>query len=117
MKPDRKILLGIVVIIISVVVLVNISNPPIRIWDEAIYANNSLEMSQGDDWFILKNNGEPNLYNTKPPLMIWSQAICIKLFGPSGFCKTSFFYCCGSFIDLDLPFLCIGLRKSSNWIF
>ncbi|MEZ4980522.1 MAG: hypothetical protein R2769_02830 [Saprospiraceae bacterium] len=36
MKPDRKTLLGIVVIIIEIiVVLVNICpNPPIRIWDE-----------------------------------------------------------------------------------
>src|SRR5687767_10138855 len=47
---------------------------PIRIWDEAIYANNALEMTETGNLLVLHNNGEPSLYNTKPPLNIWLQA-------------------------------------------
>ena len=62
-----------------------LSQHPIYIWDEAIYANNSLEMSKDWELFVLKVNGEPNLYNSKPPLAIWCQALSIKIFGPNEF--------------------------------
>ncbi|MDP4265562.1 MAG: glycosyltransferase family 39 protein [Bacteroidota bacterium] len=60
-------------------------NHPIYIWDEAIYANNALEMSRTQHPFVLTLDGIPNLYNTKPPLAIWLMAISIKLFGANEF--------------------------------
>ena len=54
---------------------------PICMWDEAIYANNALEMAHSNNWWIIQNNGIPSHYNVKPPLAIWLQAISIKLFG------------------------------------
>lgn len=56
-------------------------NVPVRIWDEAIYANNALEMAQTHEYFVLQNNGAPSLYNTKPPLAIWMQSLSMELFG------------------------------------
>ncbi len=53
----------------------------IHIWDEAIYANNALEMSLNHNFLVLYNNGIPDLYNVKPPLVIWLQCICIWLLG------------------------------------
>lgn len=58
---------------------------PIYIWDEAIYANNALEMSHTHNMFVLTLDYQPDLYNTKPPLAIWLMAISIKLFGANEF--------------------------------
>ncbi|HEX2631060.1 MAG TPA: glycosyltransferase family 39 protein, partial [Chitinophagaceae bacterium] len=58
---------------------------PITLYDEAVYANNALEMSQGGHPFILTLDHAPTLYNTKPPLAIWLMAICIKIFGANEF--------------------------------
>ena len=63
----------------------NLEKPPIFIWDEAIYANNALEMSINKNFIVLQNNGKPTLYNVKPPLVIWLQSICIWIFGANEF--------------------------------
>lgn len=63
----------------------NISTPPIRIWDEAIYVNNAIEMSKGGDLLVLKNDGVNSLYNVKPPLVIWLQSLSISVFGINEF--------------------------------
>ena len=59
----------------------NLNGPPISIWDEAIYANNAIEMAYSNDFLILRNNNEPSLYNVKPPFVVWLQALCIKIGG------------------------------------
>jgi 4-amino-4-deoxy-L-arabinose transferase-like glycosyltransferase len=56
---------------------------PIFIWDEAIYANNALEMVLSGDPIVLRLDGEPNTYNSKPPFVIWLQALSVLLFGPN----------------------------------
>jgi len=66
-----------------IIIFFALDHHSIYIWDEAIYANNALEMSIDNDPFILKVNGEKTLYNTKPPLVIWMQASLIKLLGPT----------------------------------
>lgn len=53
----------------------------IHIWDEAIYANNALEMYRNKNYWVLYNNGVPNLYNVKPPLVIWLQCLSLHTFG------------------------------------
>jgi 4-amino-4-deoxy-L-arabinose transferase-like glycosyltransferase len=50
-------------------------------WDESRLAVNAAEMSQNGNWLITSFENQPDLYNTKPPLMIWLQTICIHLFG------------------------------------
>jgi 4-amino-4-deoxy-L-arabinose transferase-like glycosyltransferase len=54
---------------------------PIYLWDEALYANNALEMLINHDYWTMRIDGLPTLYNTKPPLVIWIQAMFIQLFG------------------------------------
>ena len=54
---------------------------PIRIWDEARLANNALEMSNDGDYIVTHFDGSPDMWNTKPPLMIWCQVGFIKLLG------------------------------------
>lgn len=54
---------------------------PIRVWDEARNAINAYEMSENGQWFVTHFEGYPDLWNTKPPLLIWFQVFWIKLIG------------------------------------
>jgi 4-amino-4-deoxy-L-arabinose transferase-like glycosyltransferase len=54
---------------------------PIRVWDEARNAINAYEMTKNGQWFVTHYDGSPDMWNTKPPLLIWLQALWIKLIG------------------------------------
>lgn len=57
---------------------------PIHMWDESRLANNALEMALGMNPhpLVTTYGGEPEMWNTKPPLLIWMQAAAIRAFGP-----------------------------------
>lgn len=57
----------------------------LKSWDEAVYANNAIEMSKTHNWWVMYTNGRPDFYNTKPPLVIWLQSISISIFGVNEF--------------------------------
>jgi 4-amino-4-deoxy-L-arabinose transferase-like glycosyltransferase len=60
---------------------IHLGNLPIRIWDEARVAINAYEMSRNGNFLISFFNGVPDMWNTKPPLLLWMQVFFIKLFG------------------------------------
>src|SRR5688572_30787675 len=60
---------------------IKLSQIPIRIWDEARNANNALQIIQHGHWLVPYYENAPDMWNTKPPLLIWIQALLIKLFG------------------------------------
>lgn len=53
----------------------------IRLWDESRLAINAYEMSHSGNWLVTTFDGTPDMWNTKPPLLIWIQAIFIKILG------------------------------------
>ena len=53
----------------------------LRCWDESLYATNAIEMSNNGDWIVKHFNGHPDMWNVKPPLMVWAQAISMKFLG------------------------------------
>ncbi len=57
---------------------------PIHMWDESRLANNALEMALGlnPHPLVPTFDGLPEMWNTKPPLLIWMQAGAIRAFGP-----------------------------------
>lgn len=55
---------------------------PIRLWDEARLANNAVEMYQNGNYLVPHYRGGPDMWNTKPPLMIWIQTLLFHLIGP-----------------------------------
>jgi 4-amino-4-deoxy-L-arabinose transferase-like glycosyltransferase len=57
--------------------------PPIVIWDESRLAVNALEMHLAGPSLVTTYGFQPDLWNTKPPLMIWLMQACIALFGPA----------------------------------
>ena len=54
---------------------------PLHLWDESRQAVNALEMLENENWLVTYYRGEPDLWNTKPPLLIWLQVLCFKIFG------------------------------------
>lgn len=56
---------------------------PLRLYDESRNALNAAEMMQNGNWIVTYYNGTPDMWNTKPPLLIWTQTVFFKLLGPN----------------------------------
>jgi 4-amino-4-deoxy-L-arabinose transferase-like glycosyltransferase len=54
---------------------------PIRIWDEARLAINAYEMFKDGNFIVTHFGGNPDMWNTKPPLLIWFQVFFMKILG------------------------------------
>jgi 4-amino-4-deoxy-L-arabinose transferase-like glycosyltransferase len=66
-----------------------VPNTELQTWDEGIYANVATDVLAGR-WAFPHYTGEATAIGTgvfleKPPLMMWSQAVSMGLFGPSPF--------------------------------
>jgi 4-amino-4-deoxy-L-arabinose transferase-like glycosyltransferase len=56
---------------------------PIALWDESRLAVNAMEMFLTGPGLVTTYNFSPDLWNTKPPLLIWLMTASMGLFGPS----------------------------------
>ena len=70
-----------VILIIAYPIFGHLDHLTIQRWDESRNANNALEMYMSHDLIVTTYNGEPDLWNTKPPLLIWLQVLFLHLFG------------------------------------
>jgi 4-amino-4-deoxy-L-arabinose transferase-like glycosyltransferase len=83
---------------------------PIRIWDESRLAINAYEMHSNGNYIVTHFNGEPDMWNTKPPVLIWLQVFFMKTIGvnelsvrlPSAF---SAFFTCLTLLIFSLRYL------------
>lgn len=55
----------------------------IQLWDESRLAVNAYEMSKNHQFWVTYYDGQPDMWNTKPPLMIWLQVLFIQFLGYS----------------------------------
>ena len=85
MKPGDLFRYVLALGLLSVPIFYNLGDLPIRVWDESRLAMNAWEMFSNKQFLVVHFNGEPEMWSTKPQLMIWFQAICIYLFGLSEF--------------------------------
>ena len=74
------------IIIVSIVLLyfplfLRLDSRPLREWDEARNAVNAYEMSKSGQFLIKTYEGQPDLWETKPPLLEWFQIIGFKTIG------------------------------------
>lgn len=53
----------------------------IRLWDESRLVANTIEMYHNHNYMVTHFDGAPDLWNTKPPLMIWIHLLMVKTFG------------------------------------
>lgn len=56
---------------------------PLRTWDESRLAINAQEMLKNNNFIVTHFEGIPDLWNTKPPLLIWLQVFFMKIIGVS----------------------------------
>lgn len=74
-------LLVITIILCCIPLFAKLGVAPIYMWDEATYANNALDMYLTHDPVVVRMEGQPDLYNTKPPFVLWMETISLHLFG------------------------------------
>lgn len=70
-----------VLLIILLPVFGHLSELPIQMWDESRLAVNAFEMNIKGNWLVPTFTWEPDMWNTKPPLLIWLMVVSIKIFG------------------------------------
>lgn len=58
---------------------------PVVQWDESRLAVNAAEMYNNGNFLVTTYEDRPDLYNTKPPLMIWLQVLSAYVFGMNEF--------------------------------
>lgn len=69
----------------AVFLFVDLRALPIQLWDESRIAVNALEMHQRGVSLVTTYGFAPDLWNTKPPLLVWLIAAAMGVFGPTDF--------------------------------
>lgn len=59
----------------------HLGNLPVRAWDEARLVTNAWEMHENGNFLVPHFHGAPDMWNTKPPLMIWLQVLSVNVIG------------------------------------
>jgi 4-amino-4-deoxy-L-arabinose transferase-like glycosyltransferase len=78
---SRTFYLALLVPLVLLPLFLQLGKLTIQLWDESRLAINALEMAAGGNWLVTTFYGEPDLWNTKPPLMIWMQAGLMRAIG------------------------------------
>lgn len=76
--------IGIVILALAIFYFpcfLQLKKAPIRLWDESRLAMNAAEMFHSGISLVTTYMGAPDLWNTKPPLMIWLQVLFMKWLG------------------------------------
>ncbi|OSZ82551.1 hypothetical protein CAP35_04590 [Chitinophagaceae bacterium IBVUCB1] len=83
MKPLYWLFL--MLIIVSIPIFAHLDELPLQLWDESRLAVNALEMTQTGNMLVTTYEYLPDMWNVKPPLMVWLIAASMKLFGYNEF--------------------------------
>ena len=68
-------------LLVAVPVFGHLDTLCIRVWDESRLAINAYEMYENGDLIVTHFYGNPDMWNTKPPLLIWAQAFLMNIVG------------------------------------
>ncbi len=69
--------------VICVPLFGHLGSLPIHLWDESRLTMNAYEMYNNKNWIVTFYEGAPDLWNTKPPFLIWCQALLMGVVGPN----------------------------------
>ena len=77
----RPLFVAVLILVCLALIWFSIGDHPLHGRSEGRYAVVSLNMASGGDWLIPRYGGHPHL--TKPPLIYWLEALCIRALGPT----------------------------------
>ncbi len=80
-KRPQRFLLFVSVCLLALPLFCHLNDLPLFAFDESTLANGALEMNQNHRWMVVTLENEPDMSSPKPPLLIWMQAACMRLFG------------------------------------
>jgi 4-amino-4-deoxy-L-arabinose transferase-like glycosyltransferase len=66
-------------------VFLHLDHCGLYLWDESRNAVQAIEMAAGGNPLVRTYGGQPDHWETKPPILIWTQVVSMKLLGPSEF--------------------------------
>lgn len=81
-KPGLALFMG-TCVLAACAVHFGLLSAPIELWDESRNAVNAMEMQQSGLSLVTTYEFRPDLWNTKPPLLIWLMVASMRLFGAS----------------------------------
>ncbi len=81
LKNRNYILFALLLVLIYFPIFLHLTYMPIRMWDESITGVNAIEMASNHHYFVTYIDGHPDMYNCKPPLLLWCIVLSIKIFG------------------------------------
>ena len=79
----KAVIIAVIIVLAGFLLFQNLGVKPFRIWDESRLAANSIEMYLNGYTIVPTYEGEPDMWNTKPPLLIWLQVTSMKISGIS----------------------------------
>jgi len=83
LKPWHKIIiLFLFLILIPFPLFFGLDTLVVREYDEARRAVNAYEMMHDGNLLVTHYQGSPDMWGTKPPLLVWGQALLMKILGP-----------------------------------
>lgn len=71
----------VIALLIYFTIFLHLGNNTLRPWDESRTAANAIEMSFTSNYLYRTFEYKPENWETKPPLLIWLQVICLKTIG------------------------------------
>ncbi len=74
---------GLLLAVAAVWMCIDLPAFPINRWDESRLAVNAIEMRTTGLSLVTTFGFHPDLWNTKPPLLIWLMTLCMSVFGPN----------------------------------
>ncbi|WP_197060155.1 ArnT family glycosyltransferase [Sporocytophaga myxococcoides] len=101
-----------IVLLTLLISLYHITSIEVNLWDESRLAVNAIEMYQNGNFITTYFDGSPDMWNTKPPFMIWCIVLSMKIFGINEFALR--FPSIVSFITLSLSIFWYIKRKTND---
>ncbi len=82
-KSEKYSLIIIFIILIYFPVFLHLDLPSLYLWDESTNALHALDMEESGNYLRRFFQGQPDNWETKPPLLTWLQVFWIKILGPT----------------------------------
>ncbi|MEZ4991213.1 MAG: glycosyltransferase family 39 protein [Saprospiraceae bacterium] len=79
--PYRNIGITLFVLLCYFPLFLHLDALPLHLWDEARRGVNTIELLDNGHWFVPYFDGYPDMWGTKPPLLIWMQSFFAATLG------------------------------------